>query len=114
MKNPVKNAGALPPGKAVALEPLLSVVTGSVVSRTLAKHPTGSVTLFAFDKGQALSEHTAPFDAFITLLSGTAEITVSGKPALVHSEETLFMPTGSPHSLKAVKAFKMVLVMIKA
>lgn len=106
-------SGALPPGEATALEPLLAVVPGSVVSRTLSKHPGGSVTLFAFDEGQALSEHRAPFDAFVTALSGLAEITVGGKAGKVRTGETVFMPADVPHALRAVEAFKMMLVMIR-
>ena len=109
MDDPKKNSAALPPGEAVPLEPLLSIVAGSIVSRTLIKLPTGSVTLFAFDEGQALSEHQAPFDALVTVLSGAAEITVGGKPVVARTGATVFMPAGVPHALRAVEAFKIIL-----
>jgi quercetin dioxygenase-like cupin family protein len=108
-----QNTGALPPGKAFALEPILKIVEGSIVSRVLVKTPAGSVTLFSFDAGQALSEHTAPFDALATILSGKAEITVGGEPTLAVAGDAVFMPANVPHALKAVEAFKMFLVMIK-
>ncbi|MDD5692098.1 MAG: cupin domain-containing protein [Candidatus Omnitrophica bacterium] len=87
---------------------------GSVVSKELIKKDKGSVTLFAFDKGQGLSEHTAPFDAFVYIIDGKAEITVSGKPQYVSAGESIIMPANKPHSLKAIERFKMLLVMIKA
>jgi quercetin dioxygenase-like cupin family protein len=111
--DPENFSGGLPPGEAVPLEPLLSTVPGAVVSRTLAKHAGGSVTLFSFDTGQALSEHTAPFDAFVTILSGSVEVTVGGRPVTARSGETVFMPSGVPHALRALEAFKMYLVMLR-
>jgi quercetin dioxygenase-like cupin family protein len=85
-----------------------------VVSRTIIEKKTGTVTLFAFDKGQGLSEHTAPFDAMVEILDGEAEITISGKPHSVKAGEFIIMPAGKPHSLRAVKKFKMALVMIRS
>ena len=87
---------------------------GSVVSRALVSKKTGTVTLFAFDKDQALSEHTAPFDALVQILDGMAEVTISGKPFNLRQGEAILMPAGEPHALKAVKSFKMLLVMVKA
>jgi quercetin dioxygenase-like cupin family protein len=87
---------------------------GSVVSRTLISRPTGTVTLFAFDTDQGLSEHTAPFDAMVILLDGQAEITISGQPHLVSAGQIIIMPAGEPHALQAVEKFKMLLVMIKS
>lgn len=87
---------------------------GSVVSKEIINKPTGTITLFAFDKGQGLSEHTAPYDASIFLLDGEAEITVSGKLYHVKQGEMLIMPANHPHALKAIKRFKMVLIMIKS
>lgn len=113
MTEPKPNTGALSPGEAVALEPLLNPVPGAIVSRTLAKHTGGSATLFAFDAGQALSEHTAPFDALVTVLSGSAEIKVGGNPVVARAGETVFMPAGIPHALKALEPFKMYLVMLR-
>jgi quercetin dioxygenase-like cupin family protein len=86
---------------------------GSVVSRTIINKKTGTVTFFAFDEGQGLSEHTAPFDALVYILDGEAEITISGKPVKVREGEMLIMPANQPHALKAVKRFKMVLSMIR-
>jgi len=87
---------------------------GSIVSKGLINKEKGTVTLFAFDKGQGLSEHTAPFDAFVYLIDGKAEITIDGKAHSVTAGESIIMPANKPHSLKAVERFKMLLVMIKA
>ena len=86
----------------------------SIVSRTLIDKNTGTVTFFAFDKGQGLSEHTAPFDALVYLLDGEAEISISGKPFSLKQGEMIIMPANEPHALKAVKQFKMILTMIKS
>ena len=86
----------------------------SIVSRTLIDKNTGTVTFFAFDKGQGLSEHTAPFDALVYLLDGEAEINISGKPFSLKQGEMIIMPANEPHALKAVKQFKMILTMIKS
>jgi len=87
---------------------------GSVVSREIIKKATGTVTVFAFDKGQGLSEHTTPFDALVCLLDGEAEITISGRPFRVTTGEMIIMPANEPHALKAVNRFKMMLTMIKS
>ena len=87
----------------------------SVVSKQLIKKETGTVTLFAFDQGQGLSEHTAPYDALAyILLEGEAEITISKKPSLVKGGEMLILPANQPHALKALQKFKMLLVMIRS
>jgi quercetin dioxygenase-like cupin family protein len=86
----------------------------SVVSKTLIKKKTGTVTLFAFDQDQGLSEHTAPFDAMVYILDGESEITISGNPYIVKQGEMIIMPANKPHSLKAVKRFKMMLTMIRS
>jgi len=86
----------------------------SVVSRTLIDKKTGTVTLFAFDEGQGLSEHTAPFDALVYLLDGEAEITIYGKSHHVKEGEIIIMPANEPHALKAIKKFKMMLTMIRS
>lgn len=86
----------------------------SVVSRTLIDKKTGTVTLFAFDKGQGLSEHTAPFDAMVYILDGEAEVRISGAPFSVKKGEMLIMPANEPHALKAIEQFKMMLVMIRS
>ena len=101
-------------GKAAALDGLIDYQAGAVVSRTLIDKPVGTVTLFAFDKGQGLSEHTAPFDALVNVLDGEAEITIAGKPGRVKQGEMIIMPANQPHALKAITRFKMMLVMVKA
>ena len=93
---------------------LLDYQEQSVVSRTLIEKPTGTVTLFAFDQGQGLSEHTAPFDALVHILDGEAEIALSGIPAIVKQGEMIIMPANEPHALKAIKRFKMMLIMIRS
>jgi quercetin dioxygenase-like cupin family protein len=93
---------------------LIDYQEGSVVSRTLIDKTAGTVTVFAFDKGQGLSEHTAPFDALAYILDGGAEITISGKPLHLKTGEMTIMPANEPHALKAEEKFKMMLVMIKS
>ncbi len=97
-----------------SLVDLVAYQEASVVSKTLIDRKTGTVTLFAFDKGQGLSEHTAPFDAMVCVLDGVAEIAISGKPIVVKQGEMLVMPANEPHSLKAVERFKMMLTMIRS
>ena len=87
---------------------------GSVVSRQITKTETGNVTLFAFDAGQGLSEHTAPFDALAIDIEGAADITISGKAHRLTEGQFIIMPAGEPHALKAVAPFKMLLVMIRS
>jgi quercetin dioxygenase-like cupin family protein len=100
--------------QALNMSGLVDYQEGSVVSRTLIDKKTGTVTLFAFDKGQALSEHTAPFDALVNIIDGEAEIIISGNEHRVKKGEMIIMPAGEPHALKAVEKFKMVLVMIRS
>lgn len=85
----------------------------SVVSREIIRKPSGTMTVFAFDEGEGLSEHTAPFDAAVYLLEGEAEIRIDGKPHSVKEGEMIIMPANKPHALKAVTRYKMLLVMIK-
>lgn len=87
---------------------------GSVVSKEIINKPTGTITLFAFDKGQGLSEHTASYDALVIITEGVAEITVSGVKHEVKSSEMILMPAHAPHALKAIEPFKMMLTMIKS
>ena len=101
-------------GQTVNLAGLVDYQEGSVVSRTVIDQKTGTVTLFAFAKGQSLSEHTAPFDALVYLLDGEAEVTISGKAHNVKAGEMLIMPANEPHGLTATQAFKMLLVMIRS
>jgi quercetin dioxygenase-like cupin family protein len=98
---------------AKALE-LVNYQDGSVVSREIVKKPTGSVTIFAFDEGQGLSEHTAPFDALVQVVEGAVEITISSQPHQLQGGEMILMPAGQPHALKALKRFKMILTMIRS
>lgn len=87
---------------------------GSVVSKEIIKKPTGTITLFAFDKNQGLSEHTTPYDALVIITEGVVEITLSGTKYNVQTGEMLLMPANTPHALKAIEPFKMVLTMIKS
>jgi len=92
----------------------LSYQEDSVVSRELIHASTGSVTLFAFDKNQGLSEHTTPYDALVMITDGQAEVTVSGVKHEIKAGDMLLMPASNPHALKAIEPFKMVLIMIKS
>jgi quercetin dioxygenase-like cupin family protein len=100
-------------GKALVVADLLKYQADAVVSQEIVKKDTGTVTLFAFDKGQGLSEHTAPFDALVYIVDGRAEITISGKPSVVKKGEIIIMPANKPHALKAAQKFKMLLIMIR-
>lgn len=100
--------------KAVKLTDLMEIHKDSVVSREIISKKTGTVTLFAFDKGQGLSEHTAPFDAMVYCLEGEVTVTISGKPIHVKKDEMIIMPADQPHSLEAISPFKMLLIMIRA
>ena len=104
----------IPVAENVRLTDLVNYQEGAVVSRTLVSRATGTVTLFAFDEGQGLSEHTAPFDAMAYLLEGEAEITIAGKPLRTTAGEAVLMPANQPHSLKALTRFKMLLTMIRS
>ncbi|SEM54521.1 Cupin domain protein [Syntrophus gentianae] len=95
------------------LENEVAYADGSVVSKTLLNSLAGTVTLFSFDAGQGLSEHTAPFDAMVHLLDGEAKITIGGNPNLVSKGDMLIMPANVPHALMAEKPFKMLLIMIR-
>jgi quercetin dioxygenase-like cupin family protein len=93
---------------------LVGYQAGSVVSRTIVDKSTGTLTLFAFDEGQGLSEHTAPFNALVYLLDGEAEVILSGKSSDLKEGQMIIMPAHEPHALRAIKRFKMMLVMIKS
>ncbi|OGR44458.1 MAG: cupin [Elusimicrobia bacterium GWA2_61_42] len=101
-------------GRALKAKGLVDYKKDSVVSRTILEKKTGTVTIFSFDKGQGLSEHTAPFDALVEIVDGEAEILIAGKPHTVKAGEFIIMPANKPHALKAVKRFKMALIMIRA
>ena len=99
--------------KSADMAALVDYQSGTVVSRTIIERNTGTVTLFAFDKGQGLSEHTAPFDALVYIIDGEADINISGRSIRMKAGEIVIMPANEPHALKAVERFKMMLVMIK-
>ena len=107
-------AAELPIAERVRPLDLIAYQEGAVVSRTLLKRPTGTVTLFAFDQGQGLSEHTAPFDALVHVLDGEAEITIAGQANQLSAGEMIVMPAQQPHALSARTAFKMLLTMIRS
>jgi len=100
--------------KTFAFSGIVEYADGAVVSRTIIKKQTGNVTVFAFDKGEGLSEHTAPFDALVNIVDGTADIIINGASNILNSGQFIIMPANIPHAVKAVEKFKMVLVMIKS
>ena len=100
--------------QAVTLTDLIDYQEGSVVSRTIIDKNAGTVTLFAFDEGEGLSEHTAPYDALVYILDGDAEVVISGKPIRLKKGELTIMPANEPHALSAVTKFKMLLIMIRS
>ncbi len=99
--------------KVSKLADMVNYQDGSIVSKEVIKKEVGTVTLFAFDKGQGLSEHTAPFDALVNVLDGQAEFKISGNPFIVTEGEMIIMPANKPHSVQAKERFKMLLVLIK-
>jgi quercetin dioxygenase-like cupin family protein len=101
------------PADATVVLDLVQYQDGTVVSRTLVKKPTGTVTLFAFAEGEGLSEHIAPFDALVFVLEGETDISIAGEAQRVRAGEMLLLPAGRPHALRAVTPFKMLLVMIR-
>jgi quercetin dioxygenase-like cupin family protein len=101
-------------GRSLELKDLAEYQDGSVVSRTLIDKKVGNVTLFAFDEGQGLSEHTAPYDAFLYVFDGDAEVTISGRSHALSSGQMIIMPAGKPHAVHASRRFKMMLVMIRS
>jgi quercetin dioxygenase-like cupin family protein len=103
-----------PTAQILPLASLIGYQEGAIVSRVIVKAETGNVTLFAFDAGQELSEHTAPFDALVHMLEGEAEIRISGQPFQLKAGEAIIMPANQPHALKATEKFKMLLTMVRA
>lgn len=93
---------------------LVNYQDGAVVSRTVIDKKAGTVTLFAFDAGQGLSEHAAPYDALVQVLDGEVTISIAGKPFELHAGEMIIMPANQPHAVRAVKRFKMILTMIRS
>lgn len=117
MKQSSKSSPAQPGnfiGTPLAIEGLVEYQKHSVVSKQILNKKAGSLTLFAFDKGEGLSEHTAPYDASVLILDGKAAITIGRKPHKVKKGEVIIMPAGIPHALKAVRPFKMLLIMIRS
>ena len=112
--SPQPSKSELPGAEPSRLLDIVGYQEGAVVSRTLVKRTTGTITLFAFDEDQGLSEHTAAFDALAQLLEGEAEITVEGHPLRVRGGEVVLLPAHQPHSLKAITRFKMLLTMIRS
>lgn len=100
--------------RAVDLAELVAYQPGSIVSRTLIKKPTGTVTLFAFDAGQELSEHTAPFDALVQVVDGMGDLTIGGTAARLAAGQAIIMPAGTPHAVRAAERFKMLLTMVRS
>jgi len=104
----------LPGAQAARTAELVGYQDGAIVSREIVKRPNGNVTVFAFDEGQGLSEHTAPFDALVQVLEGEVEITIAGKSHRLQGGGLILMPANQPHALKAIKRFKMILTMIRS
>jgi len=101
-------------GNVLKVEDLIEYQESSVVSREIIRKDTGTVTIFAFDKGEGLSEHTAPFDAMVQIIDGKAEITISGEKNVLEKGEMIIMPANEPHALKALEKYKMILTMIRS
>jgi quercetin dioxygenase-like cupin family protein len=114
METNKKTDNSITPAEVMTALDMVRYQDSAIVSRTIVSKAAGTVTLFAFDRDQALSEHSAPFDALVLVLDGVGEITISGKPFKVRQGQTLLMPADEPHSVRAVEKFKMMLVMIKS
>ena len=112
LKQATEHTG-LPLALPVELVNLVAYQDGGIVSRTLVKKNGGTVTVFAFDKGQALSEHTAPFDAIVQVLDGEVELVIGGKKVPAKAGQTVLMPSGVPHAVNATSKFKMLLIMVR-
>ena len=112
-ENPGKGKTKLAPGEAVDLASLVNYGEDSIVSRTLVNNSAGTVTLFAFDEGQGLSEHAAPFDALVHIIEGESEVIIDGKQNKVRKGQLILMPANIPHALNAAKRFKMMLTMVR-
>lgn len=107
MSHPIEPAQTFHPAESIEF------ADQSVVSKTIVKKPTGNITLFAFDKGEGLAEHSSPHEALVQLLDGKAEITIGGNPNMLETGQCIILPADIPHAIKAVERFKMMLVMIK-
>ncbi len=113
-KNKTSESAPKLDAQAATLTELVAYQSDAVVSRTLIDKKVGTVTLFAFDANQGLSEHTAPYDALVYVFDGKAEITISGKPVLLDAGMMTLMPAGEPHAVKALSRFKMMLIMVRS
>ena len=113
MATPTPSPSQLPPAEPMALAEGVQYAPGSIVSRTLLKTDSGTLTLFAFDEGQELSEHTAPFNALVQVLDGTASLVIGGRPVSVQRGELVLMPANIPHAVRAGDRFKMLLTMFR-
>ncbi len=111
--NVVKDSGAIAPAQALRLDALVNYSQGSVVSRTVSKGTAGTMTVFAFDAGQGLSEHAAPFDAYVQVLDGVGEFVIGGAPVQANTGDIVLMPANVPHAVNARERFKMLLVMFR-
>ncbi len=109
-----ETSSTVPPAKAVELAKLVDYSQGAIVSRTLAENAAGTVTLFAFDEGQGLSEHSAPYDALVQVLDGKAELIIGGKSVPASAGKLVIMPADVPHAVRAPQKFKMLLTMLRA
>jgi quercetin dioxygenase-like cupin family protein len=114
MQHDTKPKPSVLEAETVKVADLVSYQEGSIVSREILKKPTGTVTVFAFDERQGLSEHTAPFDALVQVLEGEVEISIAGKLHRVQAGEMILMPAHQPHALKALQRYKMILTMIRS
>lgn len=103
----------LPPSTPTPLASLVPYDTGAVTSKTLRKDAAGTLTVFAFDRGQELSEHSAPFDAYVQVLDGRVELVIGGRSVVAEAGQLVLMPADVPHAVRAVERFKMLLVMFK-
>lgn len=112
--NSHRDSEKCPPARALALAELIQYAPEAIVSRTLADSRAGTLTLFAFDAGQGLSEHSAPYDAFVQALDGEATVTIGGKKVRARAGQIVLMPANVPHALTAARRFKMLLIMFKA
>ena len=110
---PLRAPGGLLPATPTALADLVEYGSGAVVSRTLTKGRAGTLTVFAFDRGQELSEHSAPFDAYVLVLAGSLELKIGGAPVTARAGEAVLMPANVPHALQAVERCKLLLTMLR-
>ncbi len=108
-----RRPATLPAATALKLADLVTYAEGSVVSRAIVQEKAATLTLFAFDAGQALSEHTTGFDAYLEVIDGEADLVIGGKPVTAHAGEVVHLPAGVPHSVNATKRFKMLLTMVR-